>query len=306
MSDDAADFAAFAATLNVVTPDAPAPEAAPADVAVTPAEGASTDTPKAEAPPPPAEAKPEPTPEPKTDWAAVAAKERARREARQQSRQQAAATAAALEAAQAKAAMLDELQTLAKSDRLAALEKLGLDISEVNHDYVDRLDKNPNAPTAAQKAEADRLARIEARQDAIDAANAKAKADADAASKKERIATAHRELTEQTTKVIKENIEEFDTLSRHKKGPEIVISLLVGHHRQYGKDLDIKEACRQVEAHLAEEMKPFAGAKALAAPEAKTTTLSGDMRQADLRQSQETDENKEFLSTALRLLKQSA
>lgn len=304
MSDDSADFAAFAATLNVVTPDAPpVAEAPPAEVAVTPAEGVVTDT---GTPPPPAEAKPEPTPEPKTDWAAVAAKERARREARQQSRQQAAATAAALEAAQAKAAMLDELQSLAKSDRLAALEKLGLDISEVNHDYVDRLDKNPNAPTPAQKAEADRLARIEARQDAIDAANAKAKADAEAASKQERISTAKRELTEQTSKIIKENIDEFDTLSRHKKGPEIVISLLVGHHRQYGKDLDIKDACRQVEAYLAEEMKPFAGAKALAAAEAKTTTLSGDMRQADLRQSQGTDENKEFLSTALRLLKQSA
>jgi hypothetical protein len=303
------EFAQFAAKMTAGEPDteqkkpdeepteAPAadPELAPdAEPAKEPTEA-----------PPKVEAKPEPPKEPekKTDWTAALAKEKEKRQAKIAAKLAADKQASDLAAAQAKAAQLDEIMQLSKEKRLAALEKLGMTVDDVNTEYIRDIEQNPNKPPPYVSALEKKLEEQTAMLKQIAEREAQREAQAIEARRAETL----REIENSVGEAIKTKADDFELLSRHKQGKEIVINLLAAHHEATGEVLSIEQACSKVEAFLLEDLKPFTETKKFRSATQKSTdtpTISGDMRQSEPRGASGSDEDTEFLKTGLRLLTQ--
>lgn len=303
------EFAQFAAKMAAEKPEA-APEA--------PAEAPAAETSAESAPPPSADGEKEPTeappkveakpeapkaPEKKTDWSAALAKEKEKRQAKIAAKLAAEKQAADLAAAQAKAAQLDEIMKLSKEKRLAALEKLGMTVDDVNTEYIRDIEANPNKPPPYVSALEKKLEEQTAMLKQI----AEREAQREAQALEARRAETLREIENSVGEAIKTKADDFELLSRHKQGKEIVINLLAAHHEATGEVLSIEQACAKVEAYLTEDLKPFTETKKFRASiqkPADTPTISGDMRQSEPRGTSGSDEDTEFLKTGLRLLSQ--
>lgn len=303
------EFAQFAAKMAAEKPEA-APEApAEAPAAETSVESAPPQAADGEkeptGAPPKVEAKPEApkAPEKKTDWTAALAKEKEKRQAKIAAKLAADKQAAELAAAKEKAAKLDEIMTLSKEKRLAALEKLGMTIDDVNTEYVRSIEQDGNKPPPYVSALEKKLEEQTAMLKQIAEREAQREAQAVEARRAETL----REIETNVGEAIKSKADDFELLSRHKQGKEIVINLLAAHHEATGEVLSIEQACAKVEAFLLEDLKPFTETKkfrsAIQKP-ADTQTISGDMRQSEPRGTSGSDEDTEFLKTGLRLLSQ--
>lgn len=300
------EFAQFASKLAASSVEAPA-ETAPEKPAEAPAEekeAAPVEQKPAEEPAK-VEAKPEPPKEPEKpkDWSAALAKEKEKRQAKIAAKLAADKQAAEFAAAQAKAAQLDEIMKLSKEKRLAALEKLGITVDDVNTEYVRSIEQEPNKPPPVVSALQRELAETKAQIKELLDRDAKR----DAQLLEQRRQETLREIESSVGEAIKTKADEFELLSRHKQGKEIVINLLAAHHEATGEVLGIEQACAKVEAYLLEDLKPFAETKKFRATTQKpadTPTISGDMRQSQPHASSGSDEDREFLTTGLRLLTQ--
>lgn len=304
------EFAQFAAKMAAGAP-ADAPEAPAAEPAADPG-AVPTPAPEGEPAkeptetPPKVEAAPEApkAPEKKTDWTAALAKEKEKRQAKIAAKLAADKQAAELAAAKEKAARLDEIMTLSKEKRLAALEKLGMTVDDVNTEYVRSIEQDGNKPPPYVSALEKKLEQQEALLRQI--AERDARRDTEAL--EQRRAETLREIESSVGEAIKTKADDFELLSRHKQGKEIVINLLAAHHEATGEVLGIEQACAKVEAFLMEDLKPFTETKkfrsAATQKSTDTPTISGDMRQSEPRGASGSDEDNEFLKTGLRLLTQ--
>lgn len=328
MSTESEDFAKFAATLVAEIPKAetpaegtPAPETPKTEAKTEEPKTAETPTPEAKTETPPSKVEEPKKPEEKpTDWAALAAKDKERRAARAAARAREAETAQMLAEAQAKAAQLDEIMKLSKEKRLAALEKLGLTVDDVNTEYIRSIEQDPNkAPPALVKAEK-RIADLEAKLDAVLQRDEQAKLEQ---TKREAEATRTKIETEYTARAaaaLKEKPTDYEALSNHPKGSEVVFHYIAAHYAKTatfddagnllapGEELDVHEACRRAEAALVEENKWTANVSKFrgSAKAPDTTTIAGNARQPEPPKEQAASDDSEFTNTVLRLVKQQA
>lgn len=323
MTTEADEFAQFAATLPAPQPDtdvasAPQPEAKKDEPLSAEDEAAMAAALRdaGEKPPekPSPEAKAEKEDEDKTDWAAIAAKERAKREARGARKAAEAAQQAEIAELKRTAAEHAALLALAKDDPVAALKKVGTTYDAATEKYLADLEKNKNLPpppTDDQK----KIAELEAwKQEQIKKAEA-----AELAQQQARRDETLRDLNGKAAAEIAAKGDEYEMLAAHPKGTEAVIKLLIAHHHsttvfsddgkkvlRAGETLDMKTACERIEKVLRDSQAPFAKTKFVRAlVEGKSpTTLSSDMREAGNPGTKNADEDKDFLENALRLSKQ--
>jgi uncharacterized protein YgiM (DUF1202 family) len=310
--DESEEFQKFTASL--IAGEQPAPQETPAPEAseAAPTEAKPEDKPAAAKP---EEKKPEDKP---VDWKALADKEKERRIQKAQARVQQQKIERELTEAKAKAAQLDEIMKLSKEKRLAALEKLGMTLDDVNSEYIREHEENPNKPPPHVAALEKQLADMKEKLDAVLQKDEQAKAE-----REEQASKAQREAIQKTyeskaSEVIKANQDEYEILAKNPQGSEVVFHYIAAHYANTakfdddgnvlvpGEELEISEACRQVEAKLAErygwvrEVKKLRGA--LKIPD--STTLAGDVRTPAPAPEQVADEDKEFLNATLRLIKQ--
>jgi hypothetical protein len=313
------EFAQFAQTLVASTPaEAPAeavveaPAETPAQAEAPKAEGEqkpAAEAPKVEA----KEDKPE-----KTDWAALAAKEKERRAQKAAARINAEKQAREVEELKQKATQLDEIMKLSKEKRLSALEKLGMTLDDVNSEYIRELDEKPNKAPAWAEQILRQQAEEKAERDAWKAEKARIEAENKAKQAEAEQAKIKNEYASRASQAIKAKPDDYDVLSRHPEGSEVVFHYIAAHYAQTatfdeagnvivpGEELDVHEACRRVEAGLREKLKPFASSKTLrgSVTAQDSTTLAGDMRSPASRSEPSADDDSEFKQVALRLLKQ--
>lgn len=318
------EFAQFAATLTAEAKTSePAPEAnstetkAPEPEATKVEEKPAEDKPKEAAEKKPDEKKDEKPPEKKVDWRELAAKEKEKRAAKAAAKAAAAQRDAEYAAAREKAAKLDEIMKLSKEKRLAALEKLGMTLDDVNSEYIKDLEENPNRPSPRETAMEKQLGAILDELKTLKEERAKLQEEAKARAQEQAVKDTEAKYFAKAQEAIKAKPDDYELLSRDPKGHEVVFHFIAAHYAdtsvfdpktgeliEPGEELDIHEACRRVEAGLVEQIAPFAGAKKLAAKKpSDTETLSGDVRQPESRQTTATDDDREFQSVALRLLK---
>lgn len=299
MSDEAAEFAQFTATLSSapaeVPASVPATEQAPADQPKTDAEeaaklDASNDAEKKE--------------EPKKDWRELAAKEKERREAKRAEKAAQAQRQAEYEAALAKAKRLEEIEALRDKDPLAAAEKLGMTVEQLNTKYLARLD---GAQDAEKQAMVERLAKLEQTIEAERAARAAAEQAAKEAERQEierRRESKKAELFSDFDNVISAN-PDFEIVGRAPEGKEEVLDLLAAFKAKHGRPLDLKTAMEVVTEKLTERYRPIATARqfqsATQKPASGISTLTSDMRQSEPRQITAAEEDSEFMKLAFRL-----
>lgn len=312
--DESEEFAQFTASMLSSTPaETPAPEApaeVPSQSEETKREG--TEKPAAEAPKAdkPEEKKP-------VDWRDLAAKEKERRA------QKAAAKIATQQrereyaAAKEKAARLDEIMQLSGTKRLAALEKLGMTLDDVNTEYIRDLEENPNKPSPAALAAEKRIAQLEEKLNAVLQKDEQAKAEREKEQAHAQRAKIQGEYENKASEAIKAKPDDYELLSKHPKGSEVVFHLIAAHYAETatfdeageliapGEELDVHTACRRVEEGLLEQLKPYAESKKFRTGKAAdSTTLAGDVRSPAARAEPSADDDNEFLNTTLRLIKQ--
>lgn len=297
------EFEQFTAGIKDSATETPAetPATEPAkEPEATPAEEPAKEAPAKEEPPkeePPKEA------EKKVDWAAKAAAEKEKRVARHAARLAAEQKEREFAEAKAKAARLDEILTLSKEKRLTALEKLGMSVDDINTEYIKEAEANPDRPPPYVSALEKKLEEQTAMLKMLAERETKREAEALERQRQETLKSIETSVAD----TLKNKADDLELLSRHKQGKEIVINLLAAHHEETGEVMDIEQACRLVEEHLLEDLKPFAETKKLRAQTSKpadTQTISGDMRQAEPRGAPGSDDDREFLNTGLRIVTQ--
>lgn len=312
--DESEEFAQFTQSMLASTPaETPSPAASdtPADV--------TTEAPKAEATEKPPEAPKADKPEEKkpVDWKELAAKEKERRAQKAAARVNAEKQAREVESLRQKAQKLDEIMQLSGTKRLAALEKLGMTLDDVNTEYIRDLEENPNKPSPAALAAEKRIAQLEEKLNAVLQKDEQVKAEREKEQAQATRAKIQGEYETKASEAIKAKPDDYELLGKHPKGSEVVFHLIAAHYAETatfdeageliapGEELDVHTACRRVEEGLLEQLKPYAESKKFrSGKSADSTTLAGDVRSPAARAEPSADDDNEFLNTTLRLIKQ--
>ncbi len=309
--DESEEFAQFTQSMLSSTPaETPAVTEAPAATEEPKAEG--TDKPAVEAPKAdkPEEKKP-------VDWRDLAAKEKERRAQKAAARINAEKQAKEVEGLRQKALKLDEIMQLSGTKRLAALEKLGMTLDDVNGEYIRDLEENPNKPTPAAVAAEKRIAQLEEKLNAVLQKDEQARAEREKEQAHSQRAKIQGEYETKASEAIKAKPDDYELLSKHPKGSEVVFHLIAAHYANTatfdeagdliapGEELDVHTACRRVEDGLVEQLKPYTETKKFRSGKAPdSTTLAGDVRSPAAQAEPSPDDDREFLNTTLRLIKQ--
>lgn len=249
-----------------------------------------------------------PAPEPKKeepkkddkDWKAIAAAEKAKREARAQKRHEELRQKDEVEALRAKAAKLDAILGKSKESKLEAVKEMGLSYDELTEEMLATLEKDKNTP-APLTPEQKRIADLEAKIAAQEKRDAEAEAARLKANREEALRSLDAQILELATKT-----EDFELLSRKPAGRQAVIKLLAQHHHDSnGEVMNLADACREIEAVLRDDAKGTADTKFVRSliNGDSPKTLTSDMRESGTPSHRDGDDDQEFLSSTLRMLK---
>ena len=286
MSDDQADFAAFAS----------------AAMAQASAQAIELTTPVVEAPPPeapkveaeatkePVEAKKEEEKKVEPDWKKAAAEEKAKREARQTSKSNEARLQAQLQSVTQKLARFEAIEAKKDTDPLGALADLGLTYDAATKAYIRTLETEPEGNDEVRKLN-EKIQSVE-----------KLLQQQQATIEQRAQAEAVQSFQAEVRKVLEAKADDFELVKTAKQGPDLVREIVATHYRKTatfdqlgnliapGEIMETEDACRLAEQYLEEDIGQFKGTKKfgpkvevkapepVAKPAPTTTTISQDMR----------------------------